>query len=376
MTERDWREQVQNLLGRAQRLEPGEAKVMALEEAARLADAHADMPLAYEARDALIDAAVFGGFPDRALVAFAWCRGQQQRDPERYPPEPLLWKQKWVVGRLDEFPHISRKQIANALDDVEQCFAKAGAGRRAVLKLRYQAARDMGDDAVAADFWAQWVREPRDHLTDCRACELDDELDHHLDRGEYAQVLEKARPLLEGRTACAEVPHLTLGTVLYPLFHLERLEQARDLHLRGYALVQRNREFLATVGEHLEFLTLTGNVERGLKLFERHLGWSLEHASHRDRFTFHCAALALMEQALVEGRERVALCLPRAFALYSPGDTYELRTLRGWLASQAEGIAAKFDSRNGTGRFHQLLARTRRLAGEVVPFPIDSPLPG
>jgi hypothetical protein len=81
-----------------------------------------------------------------------------------------------------------------------------------------------------------------------------------------------------------------------------------------------------------------------------------------------------MERALVEGREQVALCLPRAFALYSPGDTYETRTLRGWLASQAEGIAAKFDSRNGTARFHQLLARTKRLAHEVVPFPIDSPL--
>ncbi|HEX5747548.1 MAG TPA: hypothetical protein VFZ09_14980 [Archangium sp.] len=375
MREQDWREQVKNLLGRAERLEPGEAKVMALEEAARLADAHADGPLAYEVRDALIDAATFGGFPDRALVAFAWCRGQQQRDPVRYPPEPLLWKQKWVVGRLDEFPHISRKQIAGALDDVEQCFAKAGAGRRAVLKLRYQAARDMGDAEVAEDFWAQWVREPRDHLTDCRACELDDELDHHIDRGEYAVVLEKARPLLEGRNGCAEVPHLTLGSVLYPLFKLGRLEQARDSHLRGYALVQRNREFLATVGEHLEFLALTGNVERGLKLFERHVGWALEHASHRDRFTFHSAALALLERAVVEGRERVVLSLPRAFALYSPGDTYETRTLRGWLASQAEGIAAKFDARNGTDRFHQLLARTKRLGGEGVPFPIDDSLP-
>lgn len=374
MTEQDWREQVKHLLGRAERLDPGEAKVMALEEAARLADAHGDVPLAYEVRDALIDAATFGGFPDRALVAFSWCRGQQSRDPERYSPEQLLWKQKWVVGRLDEFPHISRKQIGAALDDVEQCFAKAGAGQRAVMKLRYQAARDMGDDARAEEFWARWVETPRDHLTDCRACELDDELDHHIDRGEYELVLRKARPLLEGRAGCAEVPHLTLGSVLYPLFKLGKLEQARDCHLRGYGLVQSNREFLATVGEHLEFLTLTANVERGLKLFERHVGWALEHASHRDRFTFHSAALALLERALAEGRERVVLSLPRTFTLYSPEGAYETRTLRGWLASQAEGIAAKFDARNGTKRFHGLLARSRRLGEEVVPFPIDVPV--
>jgi hypothetical protein len=166
------------------------------------------------------------------------------------------------------------------------------------------------------------------------------------------------------------VPHLTLGSVLYPLFKLGRMEQARDSHLRGYALVQRNREFLATVGEHLEFLTLTANVERGLTLFERHVEWALEHASQRDRFTFHSAALALMERALVEGRERVALSLPRTFTLYSPEGTYETRTLRGWLSSQAEGIAAKFDSRNGTDRFHQLLTRAKRLGAEVAPFPL------
>ncbi|HEX8819174.1 MAG TPA: hypothetical protein VF794_04560 [Archangium sp.] len=374
MTEQDWREQVKTLLGRAERLDPGEAKVMALEEAARLADAHGDVPLAYEVRDALIDAATFGGFPDRALVAFAWCRGQQQKDPERFSPEQLLWKQKWVVGRLDEFPHISRKQIQGALDDVEQCFAKAGAGQRAVLKLRYQAARDMGDPA-ADTLWAKWVEAPRDHLTDCRACELDDELDHHLDRGEYAVVLEKARPLLEGRNACAEVPHLTLGSVLYPLFKLGRLEQARDSHLRGYTLVQRNREFLATLGEHLEFLTLTANVARGMMLFGRHLGWALEHASHRDRFTFYSASLALLERALVEGRERVQLPLPLTFTLYVPEGAYETRTLRDWLAAQAEGIAAKFDTRNGTDRFHQLLTRAKHLGNEVVPFPIEASLP-
>jgi hypothetical protein len=171
------------------------------------------------------------------------------------------------------------------------------------------------------------------------------------------------------------VPHLTLGSVLYPLFKLGRLEQARDHHLRGYALVQRNREFLATMGEHLEFLTLTGNVERGLRLFERHVGWALEHASHRDRFTFYTAALALMNQALAEERERVELSLPRAFPLYAPEGPYETRTLRGWLATQAEGIAARFDARNGTDRFHGLLARARQLGEEVVPFPIDAPLP-
>jgi len=371
LTEQDYRAQVQALLDRAARLEPGEAKVMALEEAARLADAHGDVGVAYDVRDALIDAATFGGFPDKALVAFAWCRAQQQKDPRRYPVEPLLWKQKWVVGRMNEFPQITRAQIEAALDDVEQCFERAGAGQRSVLKLRYETAREMGDAAKAEALWVKWLDAPRDFLTDCKACELDNELDAYLDRGEYARALEKARPLLEGWLACAEVPHLTLGTVLYPLFKLGRMEEAREAHLRGYALVQRNREFLATVGEHLEFLALTANVERGLRLLAKHLGWALEHPSHRARFLFHVGALTVLEQAVAQGRERVALPLPRTFPLHAAEGTYEVRTLRGWFALQAENLGARFDARNGTPRFHTLLERARGLGAEVVPFPIE-----
>jgi tetratricopeptide (TPR) repeat protein len=370
LTAQDWREQVEELLGRAARLRHGEAKVMALEEAARLADTHGDLDLAFQVRDDLIDAATFGGFPDKALVAFAWCRGQAKKHPERFESELLLWKQKWVVGRLDDFPHISRKQIQEALDDIEQTYARVDAGKRSVLKLRYQTARDMGDEAAAQQFWDQWISAPRDHLTDCIACDLDDEIDHHIDRGEYKKALEKAQPILEGLSTCAEIPHLTYGSLLYPLLKLERLEEARDYHLRGYPMVSRNRDFLATVGEHLEFLALTDNLSRGLALFEKHLGWALDHASWRDRFSFHMAASFLGSRLVAEGRDTVSLKLPKAFPLYQSEGTYSVRELHGWVETQAQEIAARFDTRNGTDRFQKLLERTRSLGRDVYPFPI------
>ena len=368
----DWREQAQTLWERADGLEPGEGKVRLLEEAVRLADAHADTGMGYMLRDALIDAATFGGFPDKALVAFAWCRGQQKKDPKRFDPEGMLWKQKWVVGRIKEFPHITRKQIADALDDMEQCFTLADAGRRSVLKLRYSAAREMGDDAEAERLWAAWLETPRDHLTDCRACELDDELDHHVDKGEWAQALRKAKPILEGRQGCAEIPHLTFGTLLYPLFKLGELEQAREYHRRGYPMVAKNREFLTTVGEHMEFLSLTDNLSRGLTLLEKHLGWALDHPSYRDRFTFYASAAFLLERILAEGeRDTVSLRLTKAFPEYRADCGYEVKALHAWVHGQARDIAARFDKRNGTDRFARLLARNQVLAAEARPFSIE-----
>lgn len=373
MTAQDWREQLDELRDRAERLRHGEAKVMALEEAVRLADTHGDLELAFEVRDELIDAATFGGFPDKALVAFVWCRAQAKKDPERFDSDLLLWKQKWVVGRLDDFPHITLKQIHDALDDIEQTYAKVDAGKRSVLKLRYQVARDLGDESAAQKYWDQWVASPRDHLTDCRACDLDDEIDHHIDLGEYKKALEKARPILEGRSSCAEIPHLTYGSVLYPLLKLERLEEARDCHLRGYPMISRNRDFLACVGEHMEFLALTDNLSRGLSLFEHHLGWALDHASWRDRFTFHSAAQLLLSRVLAAGRDTVSLRLPKAFPLHQRQGTYDTRELHGWVETQAKEIAARFDTRNGTDRFQKLLERTRELEKDVMPFPIETP---
>ncbi|HEX8702338.1 MAG TPA: hypothetical protein VF815_26125 [Myxococcaceae bacterium] len=371
MTAQDWREQVEELLGRASRMKHGEAKVMALEEAARLADTHGDVELAFEVRAELIDAGTFGGFPDKALVAFAWCRGQAKKDPERFDSSLLLWKQKWVVGRLDDFPHVTLKQIQDALDDLEQTYAKVDAGKRSVMKLRFQTARDMGAQAEAEQYWAQWVEAPRDHLTDCQACDLDDELDYFLERGEHNRVVEKARPILDGRLRCAEIPHLTYGSVLYPLLKLGRLEEARNIHLHGYPMVSRNRDFLATVGEHLEFLALTDNVARGLTLFEKHLDWALSHASYRDRFTFHAAACFLLSRLVTQGRETVSLRLPRDFPLHQSQGTYETQVLHGWLEGQVKEIGARFDARNGTDRFAKLLQRTHALVNDVHPFPID-----
>lgn len=375
MSAQDWREQVEELLGRAARLRHGEAKIMALEEAVRLADSHGDLDLSFETRDSLMDAATFGGFPDKALVAFAWCRAQAKKNPDRFESSLLLWKQKWVVGRLDDFPHISLKQIQDALDDIEQTYARVDAGKRSVLKLRYQTARDMGDEAAAQRFWDQWVAAPRDHLTDCRACDLDDEIDHHIDLGEYEKALEKARPILEGRSSCAEIPHLTYGCILYPLVKLGRLEEARDYHLLGYPMVSRNRDFLACVGEHLEFLALTSNLSRGLTLFERHLAWALDHASWRDRFTFLAAAEFLLSRVVAEDRATVSLRLPKAFPLHQSQGTYETKELHGWAEAQTKEIAARFDARNGTDHFQKLLGRKQVLERDVRPFPFDTTAP-
>src|SRR4028118_2006681 len=76
-------EQVRELFFQSYYLEDGDSKIMLLEEAVRLADICGDFALQYDARDYLINAATFGGAPEKALVAYSWCLAQYDAGREQ-----------------------------------------------------------------------------------------------------------------------------------------------------------------------------------------------------------------------------------------------------------------------------------------------------
>ncbi len=70
--------EVEELLRQASYLPDGDMKVMLLEEAVRLADGleYRSEELQFKTRDLLVQAATFGGHPDKSLVAYSWCLAQ------------------------------------------------------------------------------------------------------------------------------------------------------------------------------------------------------------------------------------------------------------------------------------------------------------
>src|SRR5207244_6764992 len=129
---------------------------------------------------------------------------------------------------------------------------------------------------------------------------------------------------------CAEVPHRTFARLVMPLLRLGRVDEAMEHHKKGYRMVSNNRKFLGHLALHLNFLTLTDNLPRAVKVLQKHLPWTQEVQELSRRFSFYLAALLLLQQVQARGKSTLPLRLPSSFPDYPESGKYHFHALTGW----------------------------------------------
>ncbi|MBB6098346.1 hypothetical protein HNR42_001771 [Deinobacterium chartae] len=352
--------EIDTLLERAEALPYGSEQVALVEEAVRLADLQGDLEEGFRTREALLEAATFGGYPEKTLTAMAWCLAQSDRDPERFPPENLLWEYKWVLRAALSFPQVPWSRLEATLADFERRAAACGVGQRVVLGKRFDLALHRGDLETARRLYPQWSYAPRDWLSDCAACEAQDGVRLAIESGNAESAFSRAKRLLAGQLTCDSKPEATYASLLVPALRLGRPEQAEEFFERGYPLVRARRNMLDLCGEHLAYLALTHDYGRGAALLERHLPWALEATDLLDRFNFELGASLWLGRLEREGVQKLNVHLP---AEQLPGDldTSSVPALQGFLEGRLRDLAARFDARNGTGYFAQRLEERSEL---------------
>jgi hypothetical protein len=363
---------IERLLEQANELKNGPERIRVLEEAVRLADQAGDVAAGFRARLKWMDAATFGGRPDILLTAFAWCLAEHDRDPDRFDQKDLLWKYKWVMGHVVQFPHISRAQIESMLADMSIRFEQAGSTLHAVHDARNKILADMGDLAGASLAAAELAATRRDWLSDCRACIRDVSAGRLADQERDAEALAEAAPILAGRVKCAEVPHQTYSRLLLPLLRLGRVQEALAYHQMGQRLIGDNPEFLLAAGRHLEFLTLTGNLKPALALFEVYLPHALATPSLFNRMHFYAAAWLLLETLCDHGERTLRLRLPDVFPLFQSRGIYDLPTILDWFRTEVETLTTQFDTRNGNDYYARWLAGMKDRKSLAISAPLQA----
>ncbi|MBX7102855.1 MAG: hypothetical protein K1X57_02160 [Gemmataceae bacterium] len=349
----------------------GPARVALLEEAVRLADAQKDLELGFWVRTVLIDAATFSGRTDLAIVAMGWCLAQSDADPEKFPVDELLWKYKWVVQDASGYPDIPAKQVKGLLEDLRKRFTANGSNLQPYHFLRRSIAQGNGDAVEAKAAHADWKRTPADVLSDCLACVTSDAVRYELFCNRFDAAIRLAKPLLDGKQRCATVPHYIFAQLLIPLLKKGRGEEAADLHRRGWRLIQSNIDsFTSPLGDHLKFLTLTGNLDRARRLFEKHAGRGYRAVKGSDRLQFLRAAIVLLAGLEKAEVERVRLREPAAVELESADGRLKVAELLEWTRKQATALAKAFDKRNGNSYHADQIKADARLGRYATELPV------
>lgn len=352
-------------------LDDGPAKVSLLEQAASVADALRDVDLGFEARQEIIRCAEFCGQVDKMLVAFAWCLGQCDRHPQRFNEWNVLWHYKWAIARLPDFPDISRQRISDALEDMSTRFERYGCGQRAVLKLRYRIAWHLGDRAQALAYYDEWQRAPRDSLTDCPACERDDEVLCLLRNDQPEAALLRAEPILSGWLSCKDVPRSTYEVLLFPTLEMGRLEDSANFYRKARRLLKVNGGHIAFASELIEFTSVTDNFERARRIVDRFLPLALVSPDPRVRFDFHRAMRIYLARAAQLELPTVKLPLPKTQPGYRPDRVYPLADATSWNETKLDDLVSAFNKRNGNEYFSGLKVDRDEWLEKITPLDLS-----
>ncbi|MGW0517438.1 hypothetical protein [Crossiella sp. NPDC003009] len=335
-------EQLEAELRAADELPFGPARIAAVEQVVRQADALGRDDLRYAARILSLETYRYGGEPAKSFVPFAWCLAAYDRgegDPDL--DLDLLWDFKGIVASLADFPEVPLGQTRAVLDDMERRYRQAGHGMNPVHQYRELLARHLGDRDTAAEQFRLWQASPRGELSDCDGCEPNGKINHLVWLGRDEQALATARPVLSGQLNCYEQPQSIRTNLLLPYLRTGRLTEAADAHRGAYPALRHDRAKLGLVAEHLVFCAVTGNHQRGLEILTRHLGWLDEPCTPAAAMRFVAAGALVLTRAPETAVRRPA---------YRDRDAVDWPSaaLRDELTEQALELAARFDARNGT----------------------------
>ena len=356
-------EELHRLRNEAYQLPLGPARFTALDNLFRHADASGDLPFAFDARLNAVKDFYYGGDPGRAFLAFSWCLSTFDREPvvaTSYHAHTLLWRFKWIVWSLPQFPDIPLDRTNAVLDDMQRRYQLSGHSLHAVYQHRWLVAHHLGDLDQAQHWYDQMVTANRDRLSDCEACVPSTRARHLASVGRDEEAIRIAEPVRHG--GCDEQPQWILTELLLPSLRTGRLDEAVHAHRDAYRRMRGDRHHLENIAQHLLFCGLTGNEARGLEILERHLPWLDQPHTPFAAMEFASAAALVGNRLTGLGQGDVPVQRRTDDATRRWAST--VSEVSAEMATTARRIAAEFDARNGNS--HQSDRTEQRMAQAPV----------
>ena len=325
----------------------GKVRLDAIHSAILQADKEGDYETGFILRDELIRESVFyNDYMDAYIIFpeyFAMC--------EKYPDLNeeyswnVIWKFKWIIDNAVCFYQISMKETEKYLDTFKQMSEKLGYSLRTYYCLMFRVYK-YSDLEKANEYYERFQAEPRDELSDCKACELSSEIHLQLLNGREAEAFELFKPLADGRYSCTEQPSFTYARFGEFYYNRGEYKKAEDYYKKFYKAVTKDGLYSDEIGNVVSCYAFT-NPDKALKVFLKFFPRVLESREPSEITNFAIGACHLWKQvALKMGKNTLMMSLPQQFELYREDGDYDLNELYEYFFKQAEKVGYLLDESN------------------------------
>ncbi len=315
-----------------------------------------DPDLEYKARLKYVNQLNFLGYSEKAISIFPWLLDCCDTYPKRFNYKDALWAYKWIVNDLYEFSAISCDQIETVFDDFERRFNKYGAGQRIITYYKMSKFHRMGNPKEALLYLrASESISEKGPLDNCEACMVNGTLDLLLDMKLYAEVLEKAKPILDKTISCLYLPSGTYPKIVFTYMMLGKTELAE----KYYQLTIKNSQPKNLSHKIILYLSANHRFSECFSIIGKKL--NLDHESWDDvsKCHFYQSCHLFFQEMYRSGRESISIDLSSFGTnnvLPDPShNNYQTKELAKWLKGIAYHHAKKLDLRNGNNFYEEKL---------------------
>lgn len=266
----------------------------------------------------------------------------------------LMWAFKWILEDVVDFYQVSCEKIEEYFEEFRRRCEEYGISLRTyyMKKMNFYAYMDIEKTRQCQKHFR---RLERDRLSDCAACELNNDICMELRYGSEKRAMEMLADMLHRGVSCAEVPEVTFGECVKHFTQTGNIAEAEFYAEMMMPMIKGEEStFLKEISNVLLLKALTSPNE-AYDIFKRSINVFLESKNPDMRFHFSHAAAVFFNAIINNEHKKIVMKLSPSFPLYNAENEYEPEKMRDYFANIAKDIADKFDERNGSDYYNNLL---------------------
>ena len=331
-----------------QQYDRGEARLNAIRKAISEADLACDLRWQFWFRYDYVEESIFCGDRYYALICFPELlklyQSNEALQEDAQIAHSFLITFKWIVEAAPEFPQISKDEIDGYFREFKKELRKQGKSLSGYYMKRNLFYMHVNRDIASMCFY-RFLDEPLDDSSDGRALYFNQQAEYYLYAGEEEKALHAAKDIFAGKLTGSSLPQITYHKFIAYYVKQRRFEEAADLAQKCEHRINGDPYYHDLIGT---FLTLYAahDLPHACALFNRNYPDYLASKNPWLRVLFAIGASHLFEKLKEHPEHYADIRIPGG------GDPAQAGVQ---LRETAEELAHKFDARNGTDDFMQLL---------------------